>query len=251
MTLFGADALAVALVFAALGAGGLLKGATGAGAPIVAVPVMAAVFDVRVAVVLMVAPNVVTNLWQFFHYRRHSLPGRFPALLAGSAAAGTVTGTFLLARLPAEGLALMMSVVLAGYVILRVARPGFRVPFETARRVVVPVALVGGVLQGAAGMSAPVSLSFLNAMRLERPVFIATVSAFFVAMSLVQVPAMLAFGLLTPALAGASLLALIPVLMFMPAGAWLGRRISAVTFDRVVLTVLVVLSIELAWSALT
>ena len=48
------DPLAILAVLTALALGGLVKGATGAGAPLVAVPVMAAFFDVRVAVAVMV-----------------------------------------------------------------------------------------------------------------------------------------------------------------------------------------------------
>ena len=48
-------------IFAILGAfalGGTLKGATGAGAPIITIPVIAAFYDVRIAVIIMVIPNL-------------------------------------------------------------------------------------------------------------------------------------------------------------------------------------------------
>ena len=36
----------------------------------------------------------------------------------------------------------------------------------------------GGVLQGSAGLSAPVSITFLNSMKLERNQFIPTISVY-------------------------------------------------------------------------
>ena len=53
-----------------------------------------------------------------------------------------------------------------------------------------------------AGISAPVSITFLNAIKLSRSGFIAVVSMFFVAMSLVQMPMLVHYELLTLELAG-------------------------------------------------
>ena len=46
----------------------------------------------------------------------------------------------------------------------------------------------GGVLQGSAGLSAPVSITFLNSMKLERNQFIPTISVYFGVMSVFQIP---------------------------------------------------------------
>lgn len=58
-------------VFAALALGETLKGATGMGAPLIAIPVMTALFDVRLAVVVMLLPSLYTNLWQLWIFRAH------------------------------------------------------------------------------------------------------------------------------------------------------------------------------------
>ena len=50
--------------------GGILKGATGVGAPLIAVPVMTSFVDIRFAVAVFVVPNLVTNLIQSIIYRR-------------------------------------------------------------------------------------------------------------------------------------------------------------------------------------
>jgi len=63
--------------FAALALGGTLKGATGMGAPLTAIPVMTALFDVRLAVVVMLLPNLYTTLWQLWIFRAHR-PGPLP-----------------------------------------------------------------------------------------------------------------------------------------------------------------------------
>ena len=99
-------------------------------------------------------------------------------------------------------------------------------------------------------MSAPVSLSFLNAIKLERPQFIVTISVFFFAMALVQIPLLTVLGILTGERFLLSCLALIPLMVAMPLGAWLARRIAANAFDRVILGLLLILSLRLIWQAL-
>ena len=238
------------VILAALFLGGMLKGATGAGVPVVAVPVMAAFFDVRLAVIIMVTPNLVSNLWQLRQYRGHHIAGGFGLRLAGAGAVGALIGTVMLATLPVAALTLLLAAVVILYIAMRLALPQFRLNLAAANRVVLPLGLAAGVLQGAGGISAPISVSLLNAMRLERPVFIATISAFFAAMSAAQLPALFAYGLMTPTLLVLSAVALLPLFAGMPVGAWLARRMSARAFDRLVLGLLCVLAVRLIYVAL-
>ena len=76
------DAVSMLAILAALCLGGILKGATGAGTPIVVVPVIAAILDVRTAVIIMVIPNLATNIWQQWQFRQYRLPNRFAATYA-------------------------------------------------------------------------------------------------------------------------------------------------------------------------
>jgi uncharacterized membrane protein YfcA len=244
------DLVSILAIFAALALGGTVKGATGAGAPVIAVPVIAAFYDVRLGVMIMAMPNLLSNSWQLWRYRAHLIPGAFTWMLAAGAAAGCVAGTFLLAVLPDRVLLLAVASGVAIYIALRLARPEFRLSLEAARRIVWPISLGAGMLQGAAGISAPITLSYLNAMRLARPVFIATVSAIFIAMAAVQVPALFVTGLLSVPVLALSIAALAPILLFMPLGAWLARKMSAEAFDKLVLGLLAVLALRLFYSAL-
>ncbi|WP_346909095.1 hypothetical protein [uncultured Roseibium sp.] len=55
---------------------------------------------------------------------------------------------------------------------------------------------LGGALQGATGISAPASITFLNALKLPRSTFIATISVFFIVMSIGQIEQLVVVGLL-------------------------------------------------------
>ncbi len=55
--------MGVILAIVGLALGGMLKGATGAGAPLIAVPVMAMYFDVPMAVTVFAVTNLLANVW--------------------------------------------------------------------------------------------------------------------------------------------------------------------------------------------
>lgn len=240
----------LALAVLGIAIGGLLKGATGMGGPVVAVPMLAVVFDVQTAVAIYAVPNFVTNLWQAWAYRAEHLPGNFGLVFAAAGLVGAGLGTLMLVGLPPDALLIMIGVVVLGYVALRLLHPGWSLDHGTARRIAVPAGVSAGVLQGAVGLSAPLSVTFLSAMRLERGAFIATISGFFIAMSLSQLPLLTAFGLMTGERVLYGFGALAIMLLCMPIGAALARRISRETFDRVVLAILAVISVRLLWSGI-
>ena len=233
-----------------LALGGILKGATGAGAPILAVPLLAMVYDVPLAVAIFTLPNLMSNVWQAWHYRAHRAhPGlTWGFALAGAAGAGV--GSAMLVSLSSDILMLVVAAVVFLYIGFRVARPHWALDLAVAARLALPAGFAGGVLQGAAGVSAPVSITFLSATRMDRSAFIATISIFFAAMSLVQIPLLAFWGVLTPPRALFSALAILPLLGTMPLGAALARRVSKAAFDRLILVLLGVIAVRLVLHAL-
>lgn len=242
--------MALALIFLALGLGGILKGATGAGAPVIAVPVLAAVFDVPTAIVVMVVPNLISNIFQGLSYRHEMLPPRFSWRFSIGGAVGAALGTVVLAQLSSEALMMLVAVMVWLYLAFRFARPDWSLGYGAAERLSAPAGVFAGVLQGAGGLSAPVSITFLNAMNLERGQFVGTISLFFALMSLAQIPVLAWYGFMTGEKLVWSLLALAPLFGGMALGGWIGRRVSKAVFDRAVMALLALVSCKLAWEAL-
>ncbi len=225
--------------------GGIIKGATGVGAPLIAVPLLTMFYDVQTAVILFAVPNCLPNIWQCWRYRKHRLEKSFISRLAIAGGTGTLIGTILLIQLPATFLKLVLSFTVYGYVIFRWLNPGWRLDMQVAQKLVIPVAAVAGTLQGASGISAPVSVSFISALKLARPQFISTISIYFLATSIVQIPTLFAFGLMTPGFLLISSAAVIPLVAGMPIGSLLARKLSREHFDRVILFILFVVATRL------
>jgi uncharacterized membrane protein YfcA len=240
------DWTGILLGAAALAAGGVLKGATGAGSPIIGVPLLAMLYDVPTAVAIFTLPNLLSNIWQSWGYREYRAQPRLTWGFAIAGAVGAGIGSLLLVTLSPDMLIIAVSAAVFLYIGFRLARPGWSLDMRLAEMLAVPAGLVGGILQGAAGVSAPVSITFLNATRMGRQAFIATISIFFLGMTLVQIPLLAAWGVLTPSRAALSFAAIVPLLAAMPLGAWLAQRISREAFDRLILALLAVIAARLA-----
>lgn len=169
---------------------------------------------------------------------------------AGAAVLGSGIGTLMLAYLPSGILKFAVASAIVFYIVFRISRPDWKLQFSKAFQIAVPVGFVAGVLQGASGISAPVSITFLNAMRLERPLFISTVSIF-LSMLLVQVPLLTGLGYLTIERLIIGCAATVILLTFMPFGVFLSNLFSKEAFDRAILFLLTLLAVRLfldVWS---
>jgi uncharacterized membrane protein YfcA len=244
------DWTGILLGIASLAIGGVLKGATGAGSPIIGVPLLAMLYDVPTAVAIFTLPNLLSNLWQAWGYREHRAPKRLTWGFAAAGALGAGIGSLLLVTLSADVLILAVAAVVFLYIGFRLARPDWALDMQLAETLAVPAGLVGALLHGAAGVSAPVSITLLTAIRMSRPAFNATISIFFLGMTLVQIPLLAAWGVLTPPRAALSLAAIVPLIAFKPLGSWLARRISRAAFDRLILVLLALIAARLAFGVL-
>lgn len=206
---------------------------------------MAVLVDVPFAVAVFLVPNIVSNSGQVLRYRKNIPDRRFAFGFALAGMAGAGVGTFLLAGLPGRLLTTAVAVIVLVYVAFRLFKPAWSLGWEAAKRVVVPVGFAGGVLQGAVGLSAPVAITFMNALGLSRPQFIFTMSLFFVSMTLTQFPIQVALGIMTWERLGIGALALVPLLAGMAAGEVIGRRMSKAAFDRIIVALLTLLALRL------
>jgi len=235
----------IIVIFLCLAGGGLVKGALGMGLPLIAVPGLAAFLGVPYALAVLTVPIFVTNTWQMWRFRSHRHGLAFLPALTASALVGIAIGTFMLTHLPAGALSLGLAIVVLVYVAMRVLQPQLQLSKESAKRLAPLVGLVAGALQGATGISAPVSVTFISAMRLARPAFVFSVSTLFTGFVVAQIPSLAIAGVLTPQRALFSAFALMPVFLGMRLGGWLGQHLDARRFDQVILALLALIAAKL------
>ena len=232
------DPVIIIAIFIAFALGGILKGATGAGAPIVTIPVMAAFYDVRIAVIIMVIPNLLTNIGQLYQFRKTILPRFFTISFALGGGIGAFLGTILLVNLPIKILTLSVACIVIIYILLKLIVPSWKLNYIKAKKLVFLMGAGGGILQGSAGLSAPISITFLNSMKLERNQFIPTISVYFGVMSIFQMPTLYYYDFLNLETIIMSCISTIVLMAFMPFGSWIAKSVSKDSFDKITLILL-------------
>ncbi len=241
----------VLVIVAALALGSFVKGVTGTGLPQVAVPVMAAFLGVERAVIIMSIPGVVSNVWLVVAHRAARRETRDLPVLLGTGVAGAVIGTVLLTTVDDRLLSMVLAALVVAYVLLRLVSPHLELPSSVTAWTSPPVGLAAGALQGATGVSGPLVSTYLHAFALTPSAYVLSVSTLFLVFSLAQVGTLAGIGAYTPGLLGESLLALVPVAVFLPLGSHVGRRLGARAFSTVVLVGLLAAAGVLVWRAFT
>jgi len=229
-------------ILVAFSLGGILKGATGAGAPIITIPVIAAFYDVRIAVIIMVIPNLLTNIGQLYQFRKTILPKFFTLSFALGGGVGAFLGTILLVNLSIKILTLSVAFIVITYIFLKIMVPSWKLTYKKAKKLVFLMGSFGGVLQGTAGLSAPISITFLNSMKLERNQFIPTISVYFGVMSIFQMPTLYYYNFLNLEIVLVSCISTLVLLSFMPIGSWIAKSVSKRSLIKLILILLVFLA---------
>ena len=233
------------ILFCAFAMGGILKGATGAGSPLVTIPVLAIFFDAKLAVILMCIPNLISNSAQIVQYRNSANNIIFSVKFAVAGGIGCLAGTIVLASMETSFIQFLVGISTLGYVLVRLLKPKKQISSSLTLFLTPLIGLLGGLVQGSCGISAPVALSFLNALNLKRESFIFSISCFFFSMALVQILTVHLLGLLTITIIFLGILSIIPQIAFMPVGNYLIKKFSAQTFDKVILLFLIILSVKI------
>jgi hypothetical protein len=237
------------VIFTALAIGGFVKGLTGVGLPLIAVPVMAGFLGVERAVITMVIPSIVLNLYQTWKHREHvvAVPELPRLLVAG--VPGAAFGATVLYLASERFLATSLAIWVVSYVILRIAHPQLKLSIQARMLWSPAVGAVAGALQAATGISAPVIAAYADALGLEPRSYVFAVSAAFAAFSIAHFALLVLFALYTRELFLQSLLAVLPGIAFIPLGDWARRFIRPRLFDLMIRALLIAMALRLVYAA--
>ncbi|WP_126425805.1 sulfite exporter TauE/SafE family protein [Brevibacillus marinus] len=233
MTITPTEAMMAA---AALLLAGLAKGISGMGLPVVAIPILAVLFDLQTAIAVTLVSTLATDVLMLVRLPKSWSVVSHALLLAIFGVCGIVIGSLILLSLNQLILSAILGVVILAFVVTSCCSI---LPAVKRRRWLdAAVGLIGGVLQGAAGASGPVIGMYLLQLQVTRTAFLFLSNSFFVVMDLAQFVTIFQLGLYKGSLLFYALLALIPSLSAFAAGMRLQRHISDRLFRRSVLLVM-------------
>ena len=237
----------LAVVLAIFLLAGFVKGVVGLGLPTVSLAALTVIVDLPVAVLLMVIPSAVTNVWQAVDGpHTGALLRRFWTLLAASViGVWSAFGLLLIAN--PKAMTGLLGVVLCLYCVISLRR-GRVFPRIVRERLVSPMmGLATGVLAGATGSLVMPVVPYLQALELERDAIVQMMGLSFTVSTCAIGLAMLGHGSYDGALALVSVGALVPALIGMKIGQRLRRRLSETVFRRCLFIGLFIIGVRLMW----
>ncbi len=235
----------IGIVIAAYLLAGFVKGVIGMGLPAVALAVLAMVITPAQAAALLIAPSLVTNVWQMLagpHFL--ALVRRLATMLIGVCAgawlgAGILTGPNV--RVAALGLGL--SLVVFGLFGLSNIR------FVISRRTEIWLAPIIGVATGtimaATGIFVIPALPYLQAIGLEKDDLVQALGLHFTFATFLLAAVLYQGGAFDVSVAATSMLVVIPALIGMIIGQWVRGRVSVVVFRACLFIGLLLLGVQL------
>lgn len=235
----------IAIVVFASAIGAFVKGVTGMGYPVIAVPLIALVLGVEEAVVVVAAPNLAANVYLCWEARAARHESRDLSRLVGFGVIGAIVGTILLVRLPENPLLILLALTIVGFVVQFMRDPELRIDPAAAHRWAPLAGTLAGLMQGAVGVSGPVVATWLHGYRLPKNAYVFSITLIFGVSGAAQLVVLLGQGEMTGDRALASAMAAIPVAVMIPLGLRLRRRLDGPAFERAVLVVLLVAAVAL------
>lgn len=231
---------------------GVVKGSIGFGLPLVAVSVLSNIVDVRLALALMIIPIVVSNLWLGLQGGRFgaTVGQHWPVVLA--LGAGISVGAWLIVGIDGRVLLGLVGAVVVLFALVEYFNPAQSRPLPQPweRPLGVVAGLVSGLIGGMTTAYGPVLLMYLTSLRMPKEIFVSTVGVIWFFASMFLVVAFSSVNILTPRTAVLSTAALLPVFLGMHFGRRLRRRVDQGTFQRITLTALLLLGLNLLRRAL-
>ncbi len=230
--------------------GGVVKGVTGVGLPLVLVPLAAQFIGVPEAVALVSVPMVATNVTQAAE-GGHTLAAirRIWSILV-LLVVGTIIGVHLLVTIDRRLLSLILGLAFLGLAVLLVVMPRVRLSPAIARWSGPAVGLGAGVLGGMSAMFGPPMIAYLVGLGTEPDSFVKQMAIFAFTAAVTMLLALGGSGALSGFDLAVSAGAIVPIQLGMPLGRWLRRRIPPGVFRALVLIVLAVSGIDLLHRAL-
>jgi uncharacterized membrane protein YfcA len=222
---------------------GAVKGVIGMGLPTVSLGLLTATLGLQPAMALMLAPSLVTNLWQAATggHGRAILGRLWPFLL--TATATIWVGAAFAARVDVALLSMLLGVSLAIYAVIGLTRARLTVPAGAERWSGPLAGCVNGILTGMTGSFVVPGVPYMQALGLPRAMLVQAMGVLFSLSTLGLGLALAGRGLVGATLGLQSVAAIAPAVLGMVLGSRLRERLSEAAFRRVFFASLLLLGL--------
>jgi len=229
---------------------GFVKGVTGLGLPTVSLALLTAFLGLGQAMVLMLVPSLVTNIWQALAGKAllEILRQQWLLLVTGSAA--TIICTYFATQIDATYLLILLGAVLCLYSGISLLTPQVNLS-ETSKTWFAPVVgLMTGAITGLTGTFVVPAVPYFQALGLSRHVLVQTMGVWFTIATLSLGVALTSNDLVSGELTQLSALAVAPALLGMVIGQKVRDKLPEQKFRTIFFTTLLILGAYIAVKAI-
>src|SRR5215472_3378166 len=246
----GLPLAALIALFAVFVFGGLVKGVTGVGLPLVLVPLATQFVPVPVAVALVSVSMVVTNIQQSMEGGRkvRAAEQLWPIMLP--LAVGGVIGTHLLLTIDRQELNLIIGISFLALAVLLLCLPRLRIVGRAARWSGPFVGFGAGVLGGMSAIFGPPMIAYMVGTGVPPATFVKHMALLALTASVTMLLVLGGSGAMSGGDFLMSAAAMIPIQLGMPLGRWLRGYIKPNWFRVLVLVVLAASGVDMLRRAL-
>jgi len=222
-----------------------VKGATGLGFPLIATPMVALLLDIRVAVTILILPNLLMDVTQVF---RDGFPypilRRFKSMI-GLTIVGVFLGTMVLVLLPLWSLNLCLGIMVIVFVGSNLLKFDFTITPAAEKRLSPLIGLLSGFLNGMTNAAGPVLAIYFYSLKLEKRNFVKSVATIFMITKATQLIAVSTWNLFNRDTLTLSLQVVLFTLVGFFAGLKTQDRVNQKTFSRGLMVLLSVVGVTL------
>jgi uncharacterized membrane protein YfcA len=239
------DVATLTIIAVAFLLGGFSKGGVGFGLPLIAMPIMANVISIPLAIGLMSIPILASNTWQAFASGHHvAMFRRFWTLILALAIT-TGLAAQILTRVDQVAISIFTGVLVALFVLSQAFSLRISVTEKSETRMKPVIGILSGFLGGISGIFGPPLLSFLVALKMPKEEFMCAVGLIYLTGIFPLFGTLIASGVISTADGWVSLAACAPLSIGVLLGAWMRSRVSQTVFQRVVLFMLFIVALNL------
>jgi uncharacterized membrane protein YfcA len=222
---------------------GFVKGVIGLGLPTVSLALLTATLGLKEAMVLMLIPSFVTNVWQSFSGPHLSIILRRIWTFLLAACIVIWFGASLLTQIDTAWLSALLGVTLCGYSVVSLITPQVPSPGRAEYWLSPTVGAVNGLLTGLTGSFVVPGVFYLQALGLPRDAFVQAMGILFMVSTIALAITLQGHKQLPLELGMLSAAALIPAIGGMVGGQRVRHQLTESRFRQVFFTSLLLLGL--------
>jgi len=235
----------IGLVVVAYLLAGSVKGVIGMGLPTVALALLASVMTPAQAAAILIAPSMVTNLWQMFSgpyllgVVRRLGPMLVGICIGGFAGAGILTGG------NSRQVVLGLGLALIAYAALGLSKVEFSIPRRLEIWIGPLVGIATGLIMASTGVFVLPALPYMQAIGLEKDELVQALGLHFTVSTLALAGLLWSGNAFDTQIVILSLIAIVPAIIGMAIGQWVRRVVSIGMFRFCLFLLLLILGLQL------